>query len=412
MAHSIETAANAGVAGAPPTETTTAKKRGRKKADVTTEDRPTKRRKAADPSPKKTATVSVSVSTVDNDQAPKQKKGRGRVAKAKANEASRKDDSLEPKWKIVAPPKSANELQNFDKKPLSAALKPRVWFSDRDELLATLPELSGNKCVNGVSWLLYDTPVILLDESSVCLQLYRRDLDARTLDIVTTRSYTCPLQSPSLLNDPSLIAIATDPLPDLKPDLERPIAKLKPHRKHKRQVRTHYPVKMESMHAPIPPSHASEFSMYIPSEPFHQPDFAGPSSYNLAPARWPTIETNRWTVVQADTAFLSQSHQRPAYVPYPPRSHSPPQFVQGSSQQPMAPAPLHPPLEAGPSPPYRVTAQPYVLGDPRSMKRLLNDAGLKVGVGPTHMVDVEQCGPFQYKWLKLETPKPASPRVS
>ena len=47
-----------------------------------------------------------------------------------------------------------------------------------------LPELAGPKCLNGVSWLMYETPMLLLDESATCFDISLQE-DSVTLDLLT-----------------------------------------------------------------------------------------------------------------------------------------------------------------------------------------------------------------------------------
>jgi hypothetical protein len=47
-----------------------------------------------------------------------------------------------------------------------------------------LPGLAGPKCLNGVSWLMYDTPMVLLDESDACFDISLQE-DSVTLDLLT-----------------------------------------------------------------------------------------------------------------------------------------------------------------------------------------------------------------------------------
>ena len=59
----------------------------------------------------------------------------------------------------------------------------RSFPKTREELVALLPELAGSKCLNGVSWLMYETPMVLLDESTTCFDISLQD-DSVTLDLL------------------------------------------------------------------------------------------------------------------------------------------------------------------------------------------------------------------------------------
>lgn len=54
-----------------------------------------------------------------------------------------------------------------------------------DELQSTLPELTGPKCINGLSWEFYKTPILLLDEANSAFQVTQDDAHARYIDLVT-----------------------------------------------------------------------------------------------------------------------------------------------------------------------------------------------------------------------------------
>jgi hypothetical protein len=80
-------------------------------------------------------------------------------------------------------------------------LKPRIWASvssffefygvcltrsfskNREELFAVLPEMTGSKCINGVSWKLFDTPMILLDDKNEIFQVVRDSADILSLEV-------------------------------------------------------------------------------------------------------------------------------------------------------------------------------------------------------------------------------------
>ena len=49
-----------------------------------------------------------------------------------------------------------------------------------------MPEMTGATCVNGVSWRLYETPMVLLDaRSAACFGVDRRGKNIRALELVT-----------------------------------------------------------------------------------------------------------------------------------------------------------------------------------------------------------------------------------
>ena len=56
-------------------------------------------------------------------------------------------------------------------------------LQDKEELLAILPEMCGPKCINGVSWLLYQNPMIILDDTTYCFETKR--VDDLTIELIT-----------------------------------------------------------------------------------------------------------------------------------------------------------------------------------------------------------------------------------
>jgi hypothetical protein len=49
-----------------------------------------------------------------------------------------------------------------------------------------MPEMSNSKwCFNGISWAMYETPMLLLDEINTCFQVERDDQDPLSLDLIT-----------------------------------------------------------------------------------------------------------------------------------------------------------------------------------------------------------------------------------
>lgn len=59
----------------------------------------------------------------------------------------------------------------------------KEFSKSREELVVLLPELAGPKCVNGVSWLMYETAMVLLDESTTCFDISLQE-DSVTLDFL------------------------------------------------------------------------------------------------------------------------------------------------------------------------------------------------------------------------------------
>lgn len=60
---------------------------------------------------------------------------------------------------------------------------PEYPIKDREELLAILPEMTGPKCVNGVSWLLSENPMIILDDTNSFFEAHK--IDDLTVDLIT-----------------------------------------------------------------------------------------------------------------------------------------------------------------------------------------------------------------------------------
>jgi hypothetical protein len=65
----------------------------------------------------------------------------------------------------------------------SALYFPELSIKDREELLAILPEMCGPKCVNGVSWLLYENPMLILDHANAFFEAHM--VDDITMDLIT-----------------------------------------------------------------------------------------------------------------------------------------------------------------------------------------------------------------------------------
>ena len=64
---------------------------------------------------------------------------------------------------------------------------PSILLQDKEELLAILPEMGGPKCVNGVSWLLYQNPMILLDDTTYFFET--KWVDNLTIELITYDPY-------------------------------------------------------------------------------------------------------------------------------------------------------------------------------------------------------------------------------
>ncbi len=105
----------------------------------------------------------------------------------------------QPKWKLL-PSVHSIEPREIERGTPVTVLKPRLWTSvrylfngalyfpersikDREELLAILPEMCGPKSVNGVSWLLYENPMLILDDTNAFFEAHK--VDDSTMDLVT-----------------------------------------------------------------------------------------------------------------------------------------------------------------------------------------------------------------------------------
>ncbi|KAF8991063.1 hypothetical protein BDQ17DRAFT_314378 [Cyathus striatus] len=69
-------------------------------------------------------------------------------------------------------------------------VQPRVWCSSREELATILPEFSSPKLVNGISWDLSETPVMLLAEDIPISASNPRGTKSE-LDITLYRDFVC-----------------------------------------------------------------------------------------------------------------------------------------------------------------------------------------------------------------------------
>ncbi|EDR07542.1 uncharacterized protein LACBIDRAFT_298543 [Laccaria bicolor S238N-H82] len=133
--------------------------------------------------------------------------GQKRAKKAKENEVASKPKALPiptpnpPTWKLVPvlKPKvkqakpTATDGQTKKPKPTGTAapkFTPRIWSSSKEEFLTVMPELTGTKCVNGVSWLCSQNPYILLEEAGKYFGVSAAD-GKRVLELTTTRDFVC-----------------------------------------------------------------------------------------------------------------------------------------------------------------------------------------------------------------------------
>lgn len=60
---------------------------------------------------------------------------------------------------------------------------PDLFSKSREELFAILPEMTGSKCINGISWKLFETPMILLDDKNEVFQVVRDAADNLSLEV-------------------------------------------------------------------------------------------------------------------------------------------------------------------------------------------------------------------------------------
>jgi len=51
--------------------------------------------------------------------------------------------------------------------------------------LAILPEMTGTTCVNGISWTLYDNPMLILDDTTMSFEAGLRNGDPLSMDLTT-----------------------------------------------------------------------------------------------------------------------------------------------------------------------------------------------------------------------------------
>ncbi|KDR80981.1 hypothetical protein GALMADRAFT_222574 [Galerina marginata CBS 339.88] len=172
-----------------------AKKRVRKEAEAKTEERPSKRVKI-DATPREVKLKITLPPSQKVEDSPKKK------GKPKANGVVKGPFGLpELKWKTLKPAPSSSLIEEKPRGTASS-LRPRLWASSRDELLAALPDMASSKCINGLAWEFYETPILLLDGvNNNVFRIRREDMDAFTLDLVTTRSFVCPVPLETIAQD-------------------------------------------------------------------------------------------------------------------------------------------------------------------------------------------------------------------
>ncbi|KAF8159232.1 hypothetical protein B0H34DRAFT_702579 [Crassisporium funariophilum] len=162
------------------------KKRTRKEKESTTE-RPTKRAKTKTGAPK---AVKVIVKRVLETGA----RGRPRDLVTKGSTGGDEELAVNITWKTLPTLKSlsSGKRTSLPDQLKVTNLKPRIWASNRKELLAIIPDFTGSRCTNGLSWSMFETPILLLDDTSTCFEILQEGMDTLTLDLVTTRDFVCP----------------------------------------------------------------------------------------------------------------------------------------------------------------------------------------------------------------------------
>ncbi|KXN84131.1 hypothetical protein AN958_00401 [Leucoagaricus sp. SymC.cos] len=113
-------------------------------------------------------------------------------------------------WTVVASEASVTQAV----KPTTVDIRPRLWTSSRKELESTFVEIAGSKCVNNISWMAMEMPIMILDDDSILLEKVKDDPDGLSMDVIFTREfmYKAPPASPSTETGP-LVA-------EVKPKLE------------------------------------------------------------------------------------------------------------------------------------------------------------------------------------------------
>ncbi|KAF9456067.1 hypothetical protein BDZ94DRAFT_1276582 [Collybia nuda] len=97
----------------------------------------------------------------------------------------------QPKWSAPKPPPTSIEKTEVSSRGiLESELKPTVWTGSKEELLSALPELM--KAVHGVSWVMTETPVLILEERNMGLKISDVQLGQKPLiEIIMVRDFAC-----------------------------------------------------------------------------------------------------------------------------------------------------------------------------------------------------------------------------
>lgn len=105
--------------------------------------------------------------------------------------------ATQPKWHTL----SVSTPETKEHTGPITNLKPRLWsgvsnhsfstvylihLQNKEELLAILPEMCGRKWINGMSWLLCQNPMMILDGSNYCFE--PTTVDDLTVDLTTYAS--------------------------------------------------------------------------------------------------------------------------------------------------------------------------------------------------------------------------------
>ncbi|RDB27915.1 hypothetical protein Hypma_002236 [Hypsizygus marmoreus] len=127
-------------------------------------------------------------------------------ARKPATTTRRKDQpkaKAQPQWKLTntVSPHASHTGLSYQPTTDTPIIRPSIWSSSKDELVSALPELS--KCINGVSWLLSSTPIMILDEDNVITVIDSAE-DGKSVklqmerDFVSAPSDTCtPREHPT-----------------------------------------------------------------------------------------------------------------------------------------------------------------------------------------------------------------------
>ncbi|KAF9563559.1 hypothetical protein CPC08DRAFT_705875 [Agrocybe pediades] len=185
--------------GEPPAK---GKKRGRKPKEGPPEGRPNKRVKIDGSAASGRKPLKAAAGQPDSNQLGVENPVN--VVNAKKSVSKSKEQPA-VKWKVVPVTPSSLSANS----PIETTLKPRLWTGGRKEFLAAFPEMGGSQCFNNVSWELYNTPTILLDDNSNAFDVRRLDMDPYTMDLLTTRSFVCPCP-PLEINNTVDVAMAEE----------------------------------------------------------------------------------------------------------------------------------------------------------------------------------------------------------